>query len=79
MIQFHISLALCLTITNIIAECMAMGKSVLFVSEKMAALEVVKVRLEAAGLADFCLELHDNSLARAEVVARIDWFMVVLG
>jgi very-short-patch-repair endonuclease len=59
------------TITNIIAECMAMGKSVLFVSEKMAALEVVKTRLETAGLGDFCLELHDNSLARAEVVARI--------
>jgi very-short-patch-repair endonuclease len=59
------------TITNVIAECLAMGKSVLFVSEKMAALQVVKARLESAGLGDFCLELHDNALPRAEVVARM--------
>jgi very-short-patch-repair endonuclease len=59
------------SITNIIAESVAMGRTVLFVSEKMAALEVVKTRLDAAGLGDFCLELHDNSLPRAEVVSRI--------
>ena len=46
------------TITNIIAECLASGKKVLFVSEKMAALEVVRKRLTAAGLSDFCLTLH---------------------
>lgn len=43
------------TITNIIAECLADGKKVLFVSEKMAALEVVHRRLSSAGLNDFCL------------------------
>lgn len=38
------------TITNVIAAAMARGKSVLFVSEKLAALELVKSRLEKAGL-----------------------------
>jgi very-short-patch-repair endonuclease len=48
------------TITNIVASAIASGKKVLFVSEKLAALEVVKQRLEAAGLGDFCLELHSH-------------------
>src|SRR5579875_1867713 len=47
------------TITNIISEVMGMGKSVLFVSEKMAALEVVRRRLHDVNLDDFCLTLHD--------------------
>jgi len=47
------------TIANIIAEVLGMGRSVLFVSEKMAALEVVRKRLGEVGLADFCLTLHD--------------------
>ena len=38
------------TITNLIAETLASGKTVLFVAEKMAALEVVKRRLDYAGL-----------------------------
>ena len=46
------------TITNIIAELLAANKKVLFVSEKMAALEVVKKRLDDVNLGDFCLELH---------------------
>ena len=33
------------TIANVIAECLADGKTVLFVSEKAAALEVIKQRL----------------------------------
>ncbi len=48
------------TITNIVAELIARGKKVLFVSEKMAALEVVKRRLDRIGLGDACLELHSN-------------------
>lgn len=48
------------TITNIIAECLADGKRVLFVSEKMAALDVVYKRLTSAGLEDFCLVLHKH-------------------
>ena len=46
------------TITNIIAECLADGKKILFVSEKMAALDVVHKRLTDVSLSDFCLILH---------------------
>lgn len=48
------------TIANIIASAVADGKKVLFVAEKMAALEVVKRRLDQAGVGDACLELHSN-------------------
>jgi very-short-patch-repair endonuclease len=48
------------TIANVIASAVADGKTVLFVAEKMAALEVVKRRLDAAGVGDACLELHSN-------------------
>ena len=46
------------TIANMISEFIAHGKSILFVSEKMAALEVVYARLKARNLDDYCLELH---------------------
>jgi hypothetical protein len=53
------------TITNIIANALAADKTVLFLAEKQAALEVVKRRLVRAGLGDFCLELHsDKSTAK---------------
>ncbi|ROP81072.1 AAA domain-containing protein [Stella humosa] len=48
------------TIANIIASAVADGRTVLFVAEKMAALEVVKRRLDQAGVGDACLELHSN-------------------
>ncbi|WAL54079.1 DUF3320 domain-containing protein [Klebsiella variicola subsp. tropica] len=48
------------TIANVIASAVADGKTVLFVAEKMAALEVVKRRLDQAGVGDACLELHSN-------------------
>ena len=48
------------TITNIIAEAVGRSQRVLFVSEKMAALEVVKRRLDNIGLGAACLELHSN-------------------
>lgn len=57
------------TITNLIAAAIAEGKSVLFVSEKMAALEVVQRRLESVGLGDFCLELHSHKSSKKEVLA----------
>jgi very-short-patch-repair endonuclease len=56
------------TISNIIAECLASNKKVLFVSEKMAALEVVKSRLEIVGLGDFCLELHSHKANKKSVL-----------
>ena len=48
------------TITNIIGAALANGKRVLFVAEKQAALQVVKDRLDRAGLGAFCLELHSG-------------------
>ena len=59
------------TITNLIAQCLVAGKSVLFVAEKMAALEVVQRRLTAAGLGDFCLELHSHKARKREVVTEL--------
>src|SRR5439155_16863448 len=55
------------TITNIIAAALNEGLSVLFVAEKMAALEVVKKRLDAAGLEAFCLELHSSKTSKTSV------------
>ncbi len=60
------------TIANIISEFIAAGKSVLFVSEKMAALEVVYNRLKERGLDDFCLELHSHKANKREVVAELN-------
>jgi len=59
------------TISNMIAEFIAAGKSILFVSEKMAALEVVYNRLKAQGLDDFCLELHSHKANKREVVSEL--------
>jgi len=59
------------TITNIIAELLAQGKSVLFVSEKLAALQVVYNRLSAAGINDFCLTLHNPNAKRREIMDQL--------
>ena len=56
------------TITNIIAEAIADGKKVLFVSEKMAALQVVYNRLARVGLADFCFTLHSHKAKKKEIL-----------
>lgn len=59
------------TITNIIAESLADGKRVLFVSEKMAALEVVKRRLDQCHLGDAVLELHSYKSNKKQVLAEL--------
>ena len=59
------------TISNMIGELLAQNKKVLFVSQKIAALEVVKNRLAANGLAPFCLELHSNKANRKNVLAEL--------
>ncbi|MGQ0613504.1 MAG: DUF4011 domain-containing protein [Planctomycetaceae bacterium] len=59
------------TITNIIAECLAAGRTVLFVAEKAAALEVVKRRLEKAGLGDFVLEMHSRRASKRAVLEEL--------
>lgn len=60
------------TITNIISEALADGKKVLFVSEKMAALEVVHKRLSQSGLDDFCLMLHSHKVNKKEVLSDLN-------
>ena len=59
------------TITNIIAEALAADKKVLFVSEKMAALQVVYKRLSELGLAEFCLALHSHKANKKQVLDDI--------
>ena len=59
------------SITNIIATAVLDGKRVLFVAEKLAALEVVKRRLEREGLGALCLELHSNKANKRAVVEEI--------
>ncbi len=59
------------TITNVIAESIAGGKRVLFVAEKMAALDVVKRRLDQVGLGDACLELHSHKTNKKAVIAEL--------
>lgn len=61
------------TIANLIAAAMARGKRVLFVAEKMAALEVVRRRLDAAGLGEFCLELHSHKTQKRKVLDEIEF------
>ena len=56
------------TITNMIAELIYAGKKVLFVSEKMAALEVVYNNLKKAKLSDFCLELHSYKANKKDFI-----------
>jgi very-short-patch-repair endonuclease len=56
------------TIANIIAEALGQGKRVLFISEKIAALDVVHKRLASKGLSEFCLKMHGRDAARKEVV-----------
>jgi superfamily I DNA and/or RNA helicase/very-short-patch-repair endonuclease len=59
------------TITNLIGAAMAHNKTVLFVAEKLAALEVVKRRLDKAGLGDFCLEMHSHKSQKKQVLDSI--------
>ncbi len=60
------------TITNLIAHCLANGKTVLFVAEKRAALNVVFDRLQEVGLAQACLELHSNKAEKQKVLAQLN-------
>lgn len=59
------------TIANMIAALMNAGKSVLFVSEKMAALDVVRNRLAEVGLGHYLLELHSHKTSRREVATEL--------
>lgn len=59
------------TIVNVIANAMAAGQKVLFVAEKMAALEVVRSRIEDVGLGDYVLSLHATRSGREEVIKSV--------
>jgi very-short-patch-repair endonuclease len=58
------------TIANMIAHLLGAGKTVLFASEKTAALNVVFRRLRDVGLGDFCLELHSNKARKMDVLQQ---------
>jgi very-short-patch-repair endonuclease len=60
------------TITNLIATAVLDGKRVLFVAEKLAALQVVKRRLQKSGLGDICLELHSNKTHKVAVIRELE-------
>ena len=59
------------TIANLIAHLLGKGKTVLFVSEKTAALNVVFDRLKEIGLGRFCLELHSNKARKTDVLKQL--------
>ena len=60
------------TITNIIATAVHEGKSILFVAEKAAALEVVSGRLKNVGLEPLCLEIHSKKSTKASVIGSLE-------
>jgi very-short-patch-repair endonuclease len=58
------------TITNLVAHAISLGKRVLFVAEKSAALEVVQRRLTQIGLAAYVLELHSHKAGKLQVLEQ---------
>ena len=60
------------TISNLIGHLLGKGKTVLFVSEKTAALEVVHRRLDRIGLGRLCLELHSNKARKTDVLKQLE-------
>lgn len=63
------------TITALIANALTHNKTVLFVAEKRAALEVVEKRLNDIGVGPFCIELHSNKAKKSDV---LDQFRIAL-
>lgn len=59
------------TISNLIADALGRNKKVLFVSSKMAALNVVHQRLQERGLARFCLEAHSTKAGKAKIIDEL--------
>jgi len=67
------------TITNLIAHCLTIGKRVLFVAQKRAALEVVHKRLTDVGLGPFCLELHSSKTTKESFRSQMREAIAVAG
>lgn len=59
------------TITNIISTLIGNGKHVLFVSEKLAALNVVYDNLKRAGLSEFAIEIHSNKANKKSFIDNL--------
>ncbi len=59
------------TIANLIAQCLAERKTVLFVAEKIAALDVVHRRLRDVGLGEFCLEVHSSKARKTDILQQL--------
>lgn len=59
------------TVAALITHAISQNKTVLFVSEKLAALDVVHRRLQSIGLAPSCLELHSNKANTHEVMSQL--------
>ena len=60
------------TISNIIAQGLRDGKRILFVSEKIAALEVVNRRLQQSGLSFACLEIHSHKSDKLKIIQELN-------
>lgn len=59
------------TIANMVAHLIGSGRSVLFVSQKTTALEVVRKRLNDIGLGSFCLEVHSAKAQKSAVLGQL--------
>lgn len=59
------------TITNMIADCLAAGRTVLFVAEKQAALDVVRRRLDDVGIGRLTLDLHGRQQSVSSLRAQL--------
>lgn len=59
------------TITNLIAQTIGRGKTVLFISEKRAALDVVHNRLQEVGLGPFVLNAYANDERASNIVNQL--------
>lgn len=59
------------TITNIIGECLASGKSVLLVSGRVSSLEAVHQRLTEKGLGDLCLTAHSRKTNKRDIFQQL--------
>ena len=60
------------TITNMIINAIYHGKTVLFVAEKMAALEVVQKRLNQLNLGYFALEAHSAKADKSSLMQQFE-------
>ena len=60
------------TITAMIVDAMTKGKKILFVAEKMAALQVVFRNLKKVNVSDYLLELHSTKVTKAHLIEQLN-------